>query len=712
MPETYALLDALFSHAPVGLAFWDDDLRYRRINAALAAMNGLAPDDHLGRTPVEVLGPELGAVVTDTLRRVQETQAPLVDVEVAGSTAASPGERRQWLASYYPVPSDDGELLGVAGLVLEVTGERRARRAAQTATALLDAIFSAAPVGVAFWDLDLRYRRVNPALAQLNRLRPEEHLGRTPREVLGELGEQVEEVLREVAATGDAVMDRELHGELRGEEVHRDATVFPVRGADGTLIGVAGVIRDVSAQHEAGAERARLLREALTSRAQAEAAQVRAEAAQAEAEAARRRTEFLAAAGTRLAAVTTDYEATLREVARVAVPTIADWCTFTLAGPGGQLRTVAVAAADPELERLAEQMIERYPPRSDAPHGAAATIRSGRSELIPEIPDELLAEAAVDDEHLAFLRRMGLRSGITVPLEARGRTVGALTLVAAESGRRYGDDDLRLAEILAGRASLAVENARLYEEHSHIARTLQRSLLPPALPDVPGLELAARYRAAGAENEVGGDFYDVFRGPGGVWTLLIGDVAGKGPEAAAVTSLTRHTLRAMTLRGAGARECLHLLNDALLNEAAVAGRFCTVLYVRVCADEDGTVSLTLATGGHLPPRILRADGSVDLVDVRGSIVGGLRTPVFAERDATLRPGDTLVLFTDGVTELRGRDPGVGERVLDELLAAQAGARPAALADAIERRVVALQDGEPRDDVALLLARAVGIDSAG
>ena len=707
MPDAYALLDALFTHAPMGLAVWDEDLRYRRINAALAEINGLAPEEHLGRTTNEVLGDELGERVNMLLRRVFRSGRPAIDVGVEGQTAAAPGEQRQWLASYYPVPGEQGATLGVAGLVLEVTGERRARRAAQTATALLDAIFSAAPVGVAFWDLDRRYRRVNPALAGLNGIAPADHLGRTPSELLGpDIGPQIEALLSDVVASGEAVLDRGINGELHGRAVHRQSTVFPVVGADGALIGVAGVIRDVAAQHEAEAERARLLREAFSSRAQAEAAQVRAESAQAEAEAARRQTAILAAAGARLAAVTTDYEATLREVARIAVPTIADWCTFTLVDSGERLRTVAVAAADPELERLASEMVERYPPKPDGPAGAAEAIRTGRSRLVADIPEDLLEQVAADDEHLAFLHRLGMRSAMIVPLRARNRSIGALALVAAESGRRFGEDDLRLAEILAQRASLAVENARLYEEHSHIARTLQRSLLPPALPDVPGLELAARYRAAGAQNEVGGDFYDVFHGPGDCWTLVIGDVAGKGPEAAAVTSLTRHTLRAMTMRGAGARECLELLNDALLSEPAVAGRFCTVLYVRLSAREDGGFDMTIATGGHMPPRVLRADGTLHRVELRGSIVGGLRTPDFAECETTLEPGDVLVLFTDGATELRGHDPGAGERLLDDLLSARVGQPAAVVAEAIERHAVESQQGEPRDDVAVLTAAPV------
>ena len=205
---------------------------------------------------------------------------------------------------------------------------------------------------------------------------------------------------------------------------------------------------------------------------------------------------------------------------------------------------------------------------------------------------------------------------------------------------------------------------------------------------------------------MGGDFYDAFRGPGDDWTLLIGDVAGKGAEAAAVTSLTRHTLRALTLRDAEPLECLELLNTALLDDATADGRFCTVLYTRVRAHEDGGLRLTLATGGHLPPRIIRADGTVERVDLRGTIVGGLRTPVFTTTDVLLGPGDMLLLFTDGVTELRGHDPGVGERLLDELLAESASLSPDELVATVEARAVAAQDGDPRDDIALIALRPV------
>ncbi len=703
VPDAYALLDALFAHAPVGLGFWDRELRYARINAALAALNGVAPDDHLGRTPTEVLGP-LGADVERLLRRVGEQRIALVDVAVGGETPAAPGIRREWLASYYPVIAEDGELLGVAGVVIEITAERRATERARaavterrTTAALLDAIFAAAPIGIAYLDAELRYRRVNDALGRTNGVPAADHLGRTPAQVLGRgVGEEIEALLRGVVETGEPVVEREIarpHPSGQGTQ-YRSSSYYPVYGIGGQVVGVGGVVRDVTAQHEAEAERARLLEEAVAARAEAERAS--------------RRTEILARAGERLAAVTVDFERTLQEVARVAVPAIADWCTFVVLEPEGGMRVAAVAATDEKSEALARELSGLYPPRRDSPAGVGLALRSGQSQLVEQISEELVEAIAYDAEHLRILRSLGLRSGLTVPLVVRDRTIGALTLVYAESGRRYGPDDVTLAESLAARAALAVENARLLAERSHIAQTLQRSLLPPALPDVPGLDLAARYRAAGDQNEVGGDFYDAFATSEGTWTLLIGDVAGKGAEAAALTSLTRHTLRAAGLRNATPGESLRLLNDALWNQSTAGARFCTVLTVSLRSDGAGGMRATLATGGHLPPAIVRADGAIDRPDVRGSLVGGLRNPRFDECTTTLAPGDVLVLFTDGVTELRAPGTsrvGSGAPEPEATLAALRGAPADAIVAGVERRMVELQHGLPRDDIALLAVRA-------
>lgn len=703
-----ALLEALFAHAPVGLAIWDHDLRYRRINPALAAINGIAPDDHLGRRPSEILG-DLGLEAERTMREVLEDGVPRVDVDIAGATPALPGEHRQWRVSWYALGGVEGSTPeGVAAVVVEVTGEREARLEHQAASALLDAVFGAAPVGIAFWDADLRYRRVNPALAEINGVPAEEHLGHRPTEVLDGLGPQVEELLHEVACTGEPVVDRELATELPGgRRQFRHTTLYPVHDAQGALAGFAGVVRDITAQHEAEEERNHLLRDALVARAAAEAAQVRAESARVEADAARRRTDFLARAGERLAVLTRDYERTLQEVAWVAVPDMADFCTFTLLGPRGIPRTVAAAAADPEKDRLAMQLAERYASRLDAPAGSGAALRTGEVQLVNEITDEVLTGATDDPESLRLLRELGLKSALVVPMKVRNKTIGALSLVYAESGRVYEPDDVGLARSLAVRAALAVENARLYTERSHIAQTLQRSLLPPALPDVPGLELAARYRAAGDQNEVGGDFYDAFRGSGdGAWTVLIGDVSGKGAEAAALTSLTRHTLRAASLRTGDPIESLELLNEALWAQGDTGGRFCTVLYAQVRPDAHGA-EVRLATGGHLPPMVLRAGGRVERLQLRGAIVGGLRDPSFGERRVRLDHGDLLLLFTDGVVELRKRDANgndIGEQALEDVLHSQRSAPAEDVVAAVEERAVALQNGEPRDDIALLAIR--------
>jgi PAS domain S-box-containing protein len=715
--DAFALLDALFADAPVGLAFWDRELRYRRVNHALAAMNGRSVAEHLGRTPEEVLG-ELGVRLRGLLTEILTTGQPVLDQAVSGQTDAEPGVERHWRASYYPVPGREGRALGIGTVVVEVTAEhradrraRRARRDADEATAILDALVDSAPVGIGFLDRDLRYQRLNQALAALNGQPPEAHLGRTPAEVLGAAGETVAALLRQVTVTRRPALDVELTAPLpgRGEaEHHLQASYFPIPGPRGDLLGVGGMVRDVTAERRAEAERADLLARALGARAQAEAAQVRAEAARCEAEraqraveAAHRRTRFLADAGA-LLGTSLDYETTLRQVARAAVPEIADWCVIHMVQRDGELRRLAAVHADPERQRLAEEMVRRWPPRSEAEHGPARVVRTGQRELIPEIPDALVERAARDPEHLRRLRELGLRSSLVVPLRTGGRTLGALSLVVAESPRRFGPDDVALAEALAALAARAAENARLYAERSHIARTLQRSLLPPHLPTVPGLDLAARYRAAG-DHEVGGDFYDVFPCEEGVWTAVIGDVSGKGADAAALTSLSRHALRTAALREPEPVANLRLLNEALLHSDP-RGRFLTAIYARLLPSDDGAL-VRLASGGHPPPLLLRAGGGLERVPLAGTLIGAFPDPTFAERSLRLRPGDVMVLHTDGVTELRGVDPEVGERRLADTLVRLRGASAGEVAEAVVASAVGFQGGEPRDDIAVLVLRA-------
>jgi PAS domain S-box-containing protein len=703
--DELALLDALFARAPIGLSLLDEELRYVRVNPAQAEQAGIPVAEHIGRFVLDVVGHHWHPLDV-TLRSVIETGEPVIGAEFTGETPARPGEVRTWAASLFPAGR------GVAIVTIEITTERAAaarvavlQRAERSASALLDAVFAAAPLGLAVHDADARWQRVNPALAELAGLPPEELLGRRPTELLGTIGEQVEEAVRAVLA-GETIVERDITGPHPGHgggHRHRRATYFPVRDPDGEVTTVGAVVRDITGERVEEEERARLLRESLTTRAQAEAEGVRAELARAGAESALRRVAFLARATERLVR-TLDYEETLRELTRIAVPELADWCTVHLLGPGGTLTAVAVAHTDPRLEALGAELARRHPARPEAIAGPGHVVRTGETELIAEVPPELLAAVAHDEEHLRMLEALGLRSSLTVPLRPSGRTLGALTLIAAESGRTFGADDVTLAEALAARGALALDNARLYTERSKIAHVLQRSLLPTTLPRIPGVEVAVRYRAAGDQNEVGGDFYDVYGTAGGTWTAVVGDVAGKGAGAAALTALSRHTLRAAALRGDDQVGQLELLNDALLARAGDEHGFVTVALARVRPDADGA-QLTLATGGHLPPLLVRADGSVELVEVRGSLVGALAAPQFATREDRLAPGDRLVLYSDGVVELRGRDPGEGEEALLAVVREHGRATADELALAIERHAVDRQGGEPRDDIAVLVLEA-------
>ena len=258
------------------------------------------------------------------------------------------------------------------------------------------------------------------------------------------------------------------------------------------------------------------------------------------------------------------------------------------------------------------------------------------------------------------------------PLRARGRTLGVMALGFAEV---VGQDHVELFEDLARRAALAIDNARLYEERANVARTLQRSLLPPVLPDVPGVELAARYVAAGEGNEVGGDFYDCFRTGDGEWAVVIGDVCGKGAEAAAVTALARYTVRASaTLHSDSPGVVLQDLNDAIRRETPHS-RFCTVLYVSLALHGD-RVTGCIASGGHPLPLILRADGRVETAGLPGTLLGILPDPEIRPQNLVLRPGDSMILYTDGVIEASPLDHRFGP----EQLAARGQRVPRARAD--------------------------------
>lgn len=390
----------------------------------------------------------------------------------------------------------------------------------------------------------------------------------------------------------------------------------------------------------------------------------------------------------------------LGQVATLAVPEVADWVAVHMPGDSG-IELVALAHRDPELVKRAAELDRQLPTRHDSPRGVANVLRTGRSELYPDVP-QLVPRTEDERIRVEHVRAFGMRSALVVPMVARGKTLGTLTLATDRSGRRFDEQDLDLAEELGRRCGVAVDNARLFSERAYIARTLQQSLLPSELPDIPGIEAAARFRPTGQGNEVGGDFYDLFESGGRGWTVVMGDVCGKGPDAAAVTALARYTLRAAAMRERLPSRSLALLNEALLRQRSDR-RFCTVAYAYLEPLSEGA-RIGFASGGHPLPLLLRADGTVQPVGEPGSLLGVLPDPTFEDRSLSLSPGDALVFYTDGVIEGRGGNSSLDEDGLAHLVAACAGEGADAIATRVEDAAVAAQDGHPRDDIAVLVLR--------
>jgi serine phosphatase RsbU (regulator of sigma subunit) len=295
-----------------------------------------------------------------------------------------------------------------------------------------------------------------------------------------------------------------------------------------------------------------------------------------------------------------------------------------------------------------------------------------------------------------------MRSAMVVPMKAGGATIGALTFVNADSARAFDDDDLTFAEDLAARAATAVENARLYTRLAQTADTLQASLLPERLAQPPGWRIAASYEAGERGTEVGGDFYDVFPVPEG-WMVVLGDVTGKGVKAAALTALARHTAKTAARFDPRPAAVLSQVNAVLREQAELS------LVTVVCAllrPVGGGVEVSLASAGHPLPLRVSGDGSVAPLGRFDIVLGAVDDGEWTESAAAIAPGDTLLFYTDGVTDARG----VEDRFGEERLVEAAGDGPNGAAELIARleaRLAEFETGEGADDRAMLAVEWVG-----
>jgi PAS domain S-box-containing protein len=417
------------------------------------------------------------------------------------------------------------------------------------------------------------------------------------------------------------------------------------------------------------------------------------------------RQRFLAEAG-QLLASSLDYEATLERVARMIVPRLADWCGIDMVDEHGDLVHVAVAHVDPAKVEMAQELSAKYPPDMDAPSGVPAILRGGPAELYREIPEELLIEGARDEEHLRIIREVGMRSAMAVPMRIGDETLGAITLVSAESGRVFDDDDLAFAEDLALRAATAVQNARLYEAQERVAHTLQASLLPDRLPELPGWEIHAAYQAGERGAEVGGDFYDILPVAGG-HLVVLGDVTGKGIEAAALTSLVRHSARMAARFDPRPERVLAQVNQVLREQSRLS------LVTAVCAlvESNGDrARLTVASAGHPLPLLRHPGEAPQPFGDHGVLLGIDGEDDWTEHVVTLAPGDTVLFYTDGVTETPGDAARFGELRLQQAMS-RAADGPVALLAEIDRSLRDFQAGAALDDRAMLALRFVGVPVA-
>jgi serine phosphatase RsbU (regulator of sigma subunit) len=398
-------------------------------------------------------------------------------------------------------------------------------------------------------------------------------------------------------------------------------------------------------------------------------------------------------------------EHTFEAICEILVPALADICMIDVI-EDGSVRRVAVGVAPGADREVKQRLLERkpsIPPRMV--HGEARPAPEPR--FFERMSEENLREIAHDDgEDLDFLRGLGVRSAITIALHARGRVTGALTLAVAWSGRRYRRQDARFAWILSGRVALALDNSGLFADlerteaaRTEIAETLQRGLLPPPLPHIPGWSLAAMYRPAGAENEVGGDFYDVFRVAEG-WMLVVGDVTGRGAQAASVTALARYTLRTAAILTDDPVMALATLNRALL--ARRGGSLCSI--AALALSEDPLQPVQIAVAGHLPP--LLVDGArVSEVAAADPVLGAFPDGEWGIASSQVESGQQLVVVTDGIVEATGEEGRFGEERLRTHLAG--ASNPAHVVQRLEGALHAFTQGTLDDDAAILAISRAG-----
>ncbi|MFI9252044.1 SpoIIE family protein phosphatase [Streptomyces sp. NPDC053069] len=600
---------------------------------------------------------------------------------------------RGW-AGTFPVRHKDGgsrltefrtmRLLDDLGDVyaLGIAADHTLLQRVETDLALCEQLINQSPIGLALLDPELKYLLVNPALERIDGIPAEDHIGRRLRETLPFPDvDTVESALRQVLTTGTPLLDQYHVGRPSADPGHEHAwslSFYRLEDPGGRVLGAAASVVDVTERHRAAAE----------------------------ADRARRRLALIADASARVGTAL-DVEQTARELAEIAAPALADVvavdvldsalsCRMRRRDNGPEIfRALALKAAHPTVALHA----------ADSPGDLAAyegdrlvtlCVHTGRPVLVRHVGPQDLPRIARDPEAGALLARAGVHSYLAVPLIAHGEVLGALDLKRTRNPAPFDEDDVVLAVELAGRAAVAIDNARWFQSVRNTALTLQRSLLPEHSAHHTGLELASRYQPAQATSEVGGDWYDVIPLTGDKTALVVGDVMGNGIDAAA----TMGRLRTAT--------CAYA--DLDLDPGAVLQHLDKITcdlehYIVTClyaAYDPRTGRCSVANAGHMPPALARPGAAPRLLDLPAAAplgVGGVR---FETTTVALRPGDVLVLYTDGLVETRQHPIDDRLNALLDLL----GEPDRPLEETCDVLLHGLRHPDDHDDVALLIARAL------
>ncbi len=548
---------------------------------------------------------------------------------------------------------------------------------------------------------------VNPSFTRITGWSYEESVGRNCRFLQGPNTDPAVLVqLREALRAREAITVTLLNHRRDGTAFWNQVAISPVFDGAGELVSFVGVQTDVTERVRVEAEREAAFAAEQTARQEAELARAVAEQARSDAERAQREAESAQARLTLMAEATSSLIATLDvgdlldRLAALCVPQLADWVVVTHLDPVGEVRELVSRDRErgrTEVRRYDAGHALRLPARSPS----RRSIDTSRPVLVERLPDHLDATLA-SPVALEIAGRLGAVASLSVPLVARRRTRGAITLVRTSPERPFTPDDVGLAEDLARRAALVMDNVRLYQQEHAVADTLQRSLLPD-LPDLPGLQAAAHYVSASTAADVGGDFYDLLQLPDGSVGMVVGDVAGHDVAAAAAMGHLRGLIRACLWDAPDPDPSAVLTRVDRLVQGLRVASLATMTYVRAVppAGPGGPWTAQVANAGH-PPLVLRTpDGAVRLVDgVPGMLVGVDVEAQRVVRTLELPPGSTLLGYTDGLVETPGSDLDQGIAALVARLAGTpAGAGPRELCDAA---VGGTLDG--RDDVALIAVR--------